>query len=162
MKLSEKGIKTLHKREGLKLKPYLDTQGVPTIAMGNTYYLNGKKVTMKDKPLTIEEATLLAEKIANDFSAYVDSKVLSKVNQDQFDALVSICYNIGKTGFSGSTFLKHVNLTPDRLSIGDYIMLWTKNKELIGRRFSEVEQYFTGNQKAKLMLDNLRKVYDIR
>ena len=45
MKLDEKGYKALHDREGLRLKPYLDTRGVPTIAMGNTFYENGKKVS---------------------------------------------------------------------------------------------------------------------
>jgi GH24 family phage-related lysozyme (muramidase) len=31
----------LHKRR-IKVKPYLDTQGIPTIAIGNTF-LDGKK-----------------------------------------------------------------------------------------------------------------------
>ena len=45
MKLNSYGYKELHQRAGLRLKPYLDTKGVPTIAMGNTYYPDGKKVT---------------------------------------------------------------------------------------------------------------------
>src|SRR3989304_3132749 len=99
MKLGEKGYAALHGREGLKLKPYLDTKGVPTIAMGNTYYLDGRSVTMRDRALTLQEATKLSEIVSNNFASFVDSKIKSKVNQNQFNACVSICYNIGKAGF---------------------------------------------------------------
>jgi lysozyme len=142
MKLDTNGYKYLHLREGLKLKPYLDTRGVPTIAMGNTYYVGGKKVTMKDRSLTILEAENLSKVIADDFALDVNLAVKSKVNQNQFNALVSIAYNIGINGFKTSTFLKLVNKNPNDPKIADAIMMWIKNKELIGRRKSEVKQYF--------------------
>ena len=143
MKLDEKGYKALHDREGLRLKPYLDTRGIPTIAMGNTFYENGKKVTMLDKPITKIEAERLGKVIADRFAAEVTALIKSKVNQNQFNALVSIAYNIGINGFKASSFLKLVNENPNDQKIKDAIMLWTKNKELIGRRKSEVSQYFT-------------------
>ena len=142
MKLDSKGYKALHDREGLRLKPYLDTQGVPTIAMGNTFYENGKKVTMMDKPITKIEAEKLGEVIADRFASEVTALIKSKVNQNQFNALVSIAYNIGVNGFKTSSFLKLVNKNPNDPKIKESIMLWTKNKELIGRRKSEVSQYF--------------------
>ena len=142
MKLDEKGYKALHDREGLRLKPYLDTRGVPTIAMGNTFYLNGKKVTMLDKPLTLNEAKTLARSVADIFANKVDYLVTSNINQNQFNALVSLAYNIGIHGFIKSTVLKLVNKNPNDPMIRQAFMLWTKNKELIGRRKSEVNQYF--------------------
>ena len=142
MILNEKGYKALHSREGLKLKPYLDTQGVPTIAMGNTFYENGKKVTMMDKPITKIEAEKLGKVIADRFASEVTALIKSNVNQNQFNALVSIAYNIGVNGFKTSSFLKLVNKNPNDPKIKESIMLWTKNKELIGRRKSEVSQYF--------------------
>jgi len=142
MKLDQNGLKSLHEREGLRLKPYLDTQGVPTIAMGNTYYLDGRKVTMQDKPLTLKEAVDLSTIVANDFASKVDSLVKSNVNQNQFNALVSLAYNIGINGFKNSTVLRKVNINPNDPKIQDAFMMWTKNKELIGRRKSEVTQYF--------------------
>ena len=143
MKLNEKGYKALHDREGLRLKPYLDTQGVPTIAMGNTFYLDGKKVTMLDKPLTLNEAKTLARSVADIFANKVDYLVTSNINQNQFNALVSLAYNIGIHGFRKSTVLKLVNKNPNDPMIRQAFMLWTKNKELIGRRKSEVNQYFS-------------------
>mgnify|MGYP000131378161 FL=1 len=143
MKLDESGYSELHKREGLRTKPYLDTRGIPTISLGVTYYPNGRKVTMQDKPLTIEEAERLGKVIADRFATEVTALIKSKVNQNQFNALVSIAYNIGINGFRTSSFLKLVNKNPNDPKIKDAIMLWTKNKELIGRRKSEVNQYFS-------------------
>ena len=143
MKLNETGHRALELREGLRLKPYLDTQGVPTIAMGNTFYLDGKKVTMLDKPLTLNEAKTLARTVADIFANKVDYLVTSNINQNQFNALVSLAYNIGIHGFIKSTVLKLVNKNPSDPMIRQAFMLWTKNKELIGRRKSEVNQYFS-------------------
>ena len=143
MKLDEKGYKALHDREGLRLKPYLDTRGIPTIAMGNTFYENLSKVTMLDKPITKIEAERLGKVIADRFASEVTALIKSKVNQNQFNALVSIAYNIGINGFKSSSFLKLVNKNPNDPKIKDAIMLWTKNKELIGRRKAETNQYFT-------------------
>jgi lysozyme len=142
MRVNDKGLTALHEREGLRLKPYLDTKGIPTIAMGNTYYLDGRRVKMSDPALVPKEANKLSLFVADDFGNYVNKKVTSIINQNQFNALVSIAYNIGKKGFSSSTFLKLVNINPNDPKIADAIMLWTKDKELIGRRKSEVKQYF--------------------
>lgn len=143
MKLNETGHRTLEQREGLRLRPYLDTQGVPTIAMGNTFYLEGKKVTMLDRPLSLNEAKTLARSVADIFANKVDYLVTSNVNQNQFNALVSLAYNIGIHGFRKSTVLKLVNKNPNDPMIRQAFMMWTKNKELIGRRQSEVNQYFS-------------------
>ena len=143
MKLNSKGYKALHDREGLRLKPYLDTRGIPTISLGVTYYPNGRKVTMQDKPLTIEQAGNLATITADKFAFQVDKLLTSKVNQNQFNALVSLAYNIGITGFRNSTVLRKVNINPNDPAIKEAFMMWTKNVELMGRRESEIKQYFT-------------------
>ena len=142
MRLDDKGYDELHKREGIRLKPYLDTQGVPTIAMGNTFYLDGKKVTMQDKPLTIREAYKLGRITSDNFAKEVNALLTKEVTQNQFNALVSLAYNIGINAFRKSTVLRRVNANPNDPTIKNAFMMWTKNKELIGRRKSEVEQYF--------------------
>jgi lysozyme len=142
MKLDKIGLKELHTREGLELKPYLDTKGIPTIAMGNTFYLDGRKVTMKDKPLTLKEALELSKKVVERFEKAVNSAVKVTVTQNQYNSLVSIIYNIGVTGFKNSTFLRLLNKNPNDPKIYAAIMMWTKDKELIGRRTQEAKQYF--------------------
>jgi lysozyme len=142
MRLDDNGYNELHEREGLRLKPYLDTQGIPTIAMGNTFYLDGKKVTMQDKPLSSREAFKLGRVVSDNFAKQVFALLKKEVTQNQFNALVSLSYNIGINAFAKSTVLKRVNITPNDPTIANAFMMWTKNKELIGRRKSEVEQYF--------------------
>ena len=142
MKLDTNGYAKLHEREGLRLKPYLDTRGIPTIAMGNITYLDGRKVTMEDRALTLEEANELGKLTADKFALEVDKLVKSDVNQNQFNALVSLAYNIGLNGFKNSTVLRLVNANPDNGKIQEAFMMWTKNPELVGRRKSEVKQYF--------------------
>lgn len=143
MQLDERGYKALHDREGLSLKPYLDTKGVPTIAMGNTYYADGRKVTMCDRPLYLKEAKDLGKLTADRFAAEVNTALKVKVNQNQFNAMVSITYNIGINGFKNSTFLRLVNKDPNDHNIASAIMMWVKDIELIGRRCEEVKQYFS-------------------
>ena len=128
--------------EGLKLKPYLDTKGIPTIAIGNTYYKNGEPVKITDKPLTKEQAIELGKDTIQDFENYVKKYVKVPINDNQLNALTSIAYNIGKTGFRNSTFLKRINEKDTDTKIRQAIMMWTKNPELIGRRKKEVELYF--------------------
>ena len=143
MKLDKNGYEKLHVREGLVLHPYLDSKGVATIAMGNTFYTDGRKVTMKDKSLTLGEAKVLSKVVADDFALKVSKLITSVVNQNQFNACVSLSYNIGIYGFAASTALRLININPNDLAIGKAFMMWTKDKELIGRRKSEVTQYFT-------------------
>ena len=56
MKLNKEGYLLITKHEGLSLKPYLCPAKIPTIGYGNTYYSDGKRVTLLDKQITKEEA----------------------------------------------------------------------------------------------------------
>jgi len=74
--------------------------------------------------------------------------------QHQFDALVSICYNIGVGGLSKSTFVKRINSGNSVDSIVSGIMMWDKPKEIIGRRTKEARLFsggvYAGSGKANL------------
>ena len=45
-------------------------------------------------------------------SAAVSELVKASLNQNQFDALCSLCFNIGRPQFAGSTLLKLLNAAP--------------------------------------------------
>lgn len=112
MKISNNGLNLIKQFEGLSLKPYLDAVNIPTIGFGNTYYEDGTKVTLKDKPITEERATQLLEVIANKtFSENINKVVKVPLSQNQFDALVSFAYNVGNKNFNWSTLLKKLNLS---------------------------------------------------
>ena len=141
--MSENGIKHLMQSEGVRLRPYLDTRKIPTIAVGNTFYEDGTKVKMTDPPITEKRAIELFKWVLRQFELTVYSNTRDDINQNQFDSLVSFTYNVGQQGFKGSTLLKRINARSSDKSIKDAFMMWTKNKELIGRRKREIELYFT-------------------
>jgi lysozyme len=147
-KTSEKGINLIKKYEGFSAKPYLCPAKIPTIGYGATFYPNGKKVTMSDKQITEVEATELLKNMLTRFEQYVDSFCIDTLTQNQFDALVSFCYNVGPTNLKNSTLLKKVNNNPNDETINDEFMKWTRGggkvlKGLVTRRKSESELYFS-------------------
>jgi lysozyme len=148
MILDNKGYLLITNHEGLRLKPYLCSAKIPTIGYGNTYYPDGKRVTLLDKDITKQEAFDMFKEVANRFAKRVDTLVTSNLNQNQFNALVSFAYNVGTGNFSSSTLLKKVNRNPDDLTIKDEFLRWNKagGKVLNGltnRRNEEAILYFS-------------------
>lgn len=148
MILDNKGYLLITKFEGLKLKPYLCSAKIPTIGYGNTYYSDGKRVTLLDKDITKQQAFDMFKEVANRFAKRVDALVTSNINQNQFNALVSFAYNVGTGNFSSSTLLKKVNRNPDDLTIKDEFLRWNKAggkviNGLTNRRNEEAILYFS-------------------
>lgn len=156
MTLDNKGYLLIAQFEGLRLKPYLCSAGVPTIGYGSTFYPSGRKVTMRDKPITQETAFWMLKQVANMFAKDVDSLVTSNINQNQFNALVSFAFNLGSDidaddipeGLGDSRLLRRVNANPNDPEIAREFVKWNKagGRVLDGltkRRLKEAELYFT-------------------
>ena len=147
MKLDNSGYKLICYFEGLRLTPYLCSARVPTIGYGNTYYPDGKRVTLLDDPITKDYAFEIFKEVADRFAKRVFSMIKKTVTQNQFNALVSFTYNVGTGAFSTSTLLKKVNANPIDLSIKNEFDKWNKagGKVVNGltiRRKKESEIYF--------------------
>jgi lysozyme len=147
-KLSQRGLELIKSFEGLKLKPYVCAGGINTIGYGNTYYTNGKKVTLQDKPITIQEAEELLKLSVSTYEKAVDSFCRDDISQSQFDALVSFAYNVGTGNLQKSTLIKKVNANPQDTTIRAEFMKWNKaaGKVLLGltrRRTAEANLYFS-------------------
>jgi len=106
---SQNCINMIKMFEGFRAKPYKCPAGVPTIGYGSTFYSNGKKVTLKDKPITEQDATNLLTTVVTNFSSGVSKLLKIQVTQNQFDALVDFAYNVGIGNLKSSTLLKKVN-----------------------------------------------------
>jgi lysozyme len=148
MKLNEKGYKLITEFEGFSAKPYLCSAKIPTIGYGNTYYPNGKRVTLLDKPVTKDEAFEMFKLIADRFCLAVEKQLKKDVNQNQINALTSLTYNIGIAAFMNSTLLKKVNKDPNDTLIALEFKKWNKvnKKEVLGltrRRLYESIIYFS-------------------
>lgn len=148
MILDNKGYLLITKFEGLSLKPYLCSAKIPTIGYGNTYYPDGKRVTLLDKEITKQQAFDMFKELANRFAKRVDALVTSNLNQNQFNSLVSFAYNVGTGNFASSTLLKKVNKNPNDLTIKDEFLRWNKAggkviNGLTNRRNEEAILYFS-------------------
>jgi lysozyme len=142
--LDQAGLDFLANEEGLRLSPYLDSKGIPTIGIGMTYYPGtGKRVTLKDPKLTNEQAQEMFKQIVIPYETMVWSVTRDDINQNQFNALCSLCYNIGVNGFKGSTVVKRLNKNPHDPTIAKAFEMWKKPIVLLGRRKREAKLYFS-------------------
>jgi len=145
-KLNNAGLDLIKQFEGLKLKAYLCSAGVPTIGYGTIRYPNGIKVKMGDV-CTKEQADYYFTNDVASFELAVDAMATDALNQNQFNALVSFAYNLGATALKGSTLLKTVNADPNNKAIKGEFSKWINAggrpvKGLVIRREKEANHYF--------------------
>ena len=145
MKISPRGLELIKDFEGFSSSAYLDVVNIPTIGWGNTFYEDGTKVKMGDQ-ISKTDALKLLEVVANrDFADKIFPSIKVKVTQSQFDAMVSLAYNIGTGAFLKSTLLKKVN-AGDFAGAGEQFLRWNKagGKEVLGltRRREREKQLF--------------------
>lgn len=155
MTLSDRGINCLKDYESLSLSPYDDQTGKiivdwnknATIGYG---FLIKKKDWYKFKDgICLNYAESLFHSQVYSKTANVDNTIKVEVNQNQFDAMVILTYNIGNRGFRRSSVAKLVNdsnaKTPYR-SLELAWKAWKKSngkvmKGLINRRKKEWRMY---------------------
>ena len=140
MKISKQGINLLKHFENYEMKAYKCPADVWTIGWGFTR-INGVKVKEGDI-MTLEEADKELIKQLKTYENVVREVIkLDYINQNQYDALVSLCYNIGGSSFRRSDIIKLIN---SRNFIGAcrIFNLWSsaakkRSKGLLRRRMSE-------------------------
>ena len=145
MKISNLGLELIKEFEGFSANAYLCPAKIPTIGWGNTFYEDGTRVKLGEQ-ISKTDALKLLEVVANrDFADKIFPAIKVKVTQNQFDAMVSLAYNIGVFAFNGSTLLKKVN-AGDFAGAGEEFLRWNKanGKEVLGltRRREREKQLF--------------------
>jgi lysozyme len=103
MNVSKNGIDLIKRFEGCRLEAYKCPAGVWTIGYGHT-----AGVKQGDK-ITREQAETYLKKDLYIRCIQVSKLIKVPVTQNQFDALISLEYNIGLTYFKSSTLLRLLN-----------------------------------------------------
>ncbi len=139
MKIGKYGLALIKKAEGFRPKIY-DDVGHPAIGYG--LRLSQKEVAEYQDGITEEQATELLREFLESVEYTVSKLVTAQLNQNQFDALMSLVYNIGVGNFMSSTILKMLN-TKNFDAVPAEFMKWTKSggkelKGLVERRKVEV------------------------
>lgn len=142
--IDEAGINLIGQFESFVPHPYKDSGGVWTIGYGSTYYPDGRSVKPNDPPITKQQALDMKKHIiARDFVPAVRLALAKPiadglVNQNMFNAAVSLAYNIGVKAFANSSIVRNLNKGQVQAA-ADSFLLWNKDngqiiKGLVNRR----------------------------
>ncbi|MCB8448207.1 lysozyme [Klebsiella aerogenes] len=124
MQISNNGITKLKREEGERLKAYPDSRGIPTIGVGHTGNVDGKPVTL-GMSITADKSSELLRADLRWVEDAISSLVRVPLTQNQYDALCSLIFNIGKSAFSGSTVLRQLNMK-NYQTAADAFLMWKK------------------------------------
>ena len=103
MNISQDGINFIKRWEGLRLNAYRCPAMVWTIGYGHT------KTARRGMRITEPEAERLLRQDVKVYEYSVQKLVKVTLNQNQYDALVSFCFNVGRGAFAQSTLLRVLN-----------------------------------------------------
>jgi len=131
---SEQLIRMLKEYEGLRLKAYPDGNGIWTIGYGHTHGVRQGDV--------IDDA--MAEGFLVDDMQWAMDCVMKRCpihTANQFDAMVSLCYNIGCPRFQKSSVARN-HVAGNYSAAAESFLLWNK-PNLLQRRMKERVIYVT-------------------
>lgn len=142
MRLSESGIKALKVLEGFRPSLY----GKSYIGYG--CFIRPREVARyKNVSLTESQGTALLLQRVRPIEAFITTHVVVPLNQNQFDALVSLVYSIGLGTFGRSNVLRLLNQGNYKEAAGHFSLYVKRRGELmeglIARRKDEVRLFKT-------------------
>lgn len=139
--ISDAGQTMIMGFEDLKLCAYRDEAGIWTIGYGHTPAHAGQTITR-------EEAENLLDGDLRTAEMTVSQPALS-CNDNQYAAMVSLCFNIGNTGFRSSTVLRE-HIAGNFAAAAKAFLMWDKvtvdgrlvtSNGLLNRREIEMAMY---------------------
>jgi lysozyme len=134
MAIAQSTLDFIIREEGSRNKAYKDSKGLWTIGVG--HLIKSDEEFLKTITLTDNDVKELLKRDLKWCSEAVESSVKVPLTQKQFDALYSLCFNIGETAFKKSTVVKRINQN-DLKGAADAIEMWNKPAVLIPRRKRE-------------------------
>jgi lysozyme len=145
MRMSAPGLQRLVTEEGLRLDPYNDSAGHATIGIGHLIHFG--PVTQADvnrfDGFTEQGAVALLAQDVRPRERFVDDAVTVALGQNEFDALVSLVFNIGTGAFSSSTVLRRLNAGERRAAADAFLLFVVGGAGLANRRRRERELFLT-------------------
>ena len=124
--------------EGKRNKAYKDSKGLWTIGVG--HLIKADEEFLKTITLTDRDVEELFKRDLKWCDEAVASSVRVPLNQNQYDALYSLCFNIGETNFKKSEVVQHINKN-DLPGAANAFLNWANPPVLKTRRQKERELF---------------------
>jgi lysozyme len=124
MRTGMRGLSLIRQFEGLRLHAYTDAVGIWTIGYGHTAQAGPPKPFSGMQITRPEADAILAQDLAK-YEIAVDRVLAREPSQDQFDAMVSLCFNIGPGNFTKSSVARAFN-AGDEKAAAQAFLAWTK------------------------------------
>lgn len=124
MKTNKAGLDLIKSFEGLRLETYKCSAGVDTIGYGHTSAAGEPKVKPGMK-ITEKEAEEILARDLGKYEAAVSKAMTVTPTENQFSAMVSLCYNIGPGNFASSSVVRKLN-AGDVEGAANSFLLWNK------------------------------------
>jgi GH24 family phage-related lysozyme (muramidase) len=142
MRISNRGIRLIKRYEGVRLKAY---KPVPTEVHWTIGYGHYGPDVRRGQVITEAQAEKLLRADLRKFELGVTRLLKTRINQNRFDALVSLAFNIGLGAFAESTVLRETNRRRFKRAAAAFGM-WVKGggrvlPGLVKRRASEAWLY---------------------
>lgn len=149
MRTSFKGRSMIRSLEGDELEAYQDSVGVWTIGTGHTAAA-GAPAPRAGMTITQEESDQILSRDLRLFEVGVMKVLKRQPTQNQFDAMVSLAFNIGLGNFGKSSVVSRFNRGDDAGAAAAFLM-WTKAKGrelpgLVKRRKVEMKLFNAGER----------------
>ena len=142
MAIAKSTLSFITNEEGSRNKAYKDSKGLWTIGVG--HLIKADEQHLLTATLTDEEVEELLRSDLRWCSEAVESSVRVPLSQSQFDALYSLCFNIGEGAFRKSTVVRKINEN-DLPGAADAILMWNKPEVLVNRRRRERALFLANN-----------------
>lgn len=147
MKTGQKGLTLIKSYEGLELAAYRDAVGVLTIGYGHTAAAGPPKPVLGMK-ITEQEAMDILARDLGQYEAAVTRALKRVPSQNQFDAMVSLCYNVGVAAFGASSVVRTFNAGDLQAAADSFLKF---NKARISGKLTELKG-LTRRRKAERAL----------
>ena len=122
MKTSDSGLNLLEQLEGRVGKVYKDSAGYLTVGEGHLVQPKDHLVLGQITTSEQDEEFLRGDVAGAEWA--VNNYVKIAPNQNQFDALVCLVFNIGCHAFQNSTLLKEINIHASTTIIRHFWLEW--------------------------------------
>jgi lysozyme len=153
LRLSHHGAAFIAAEEGVRTRPYVDSEGWATTGVGHLIQPMHRGVTAWDR----QHWTFASAQGAIDYFRAHDVVIYehavrralgsAPVTQAQYDVLVSLCFNIGTGGFASSSVARFIRWRnhAGRILAANAFLMWARPRVLYGRRMRERRRFLTAH-----------------